>query len=210
MKTKPPPRSGLFNSGLLIVLCVFLFAVFLFAAANSSGLDSGAFSNASAQLNLASQAPNAAQHKSGLGEIQSSRKGTLRPLGQQCVTLRGPILTLSESSDIAGVATAPAAFNSQADEFLISWDQLIGTSWAVYDQRLAVDGTLLGENNPVINGTDIFIEPTVAYNADADQYFITWRFQTDPGSPGFNNAFGTLVDTSGMPVGDVVHVSNAG
>ena len=100
-----------------------------------------------------------------------------RPLGEQCVTLRGPILTLSESSDIACVDTAPAAFNSQADEFLISWDQLIGTNWAVYDQRLAVDGTLLGENNPIIEGTDTFIEPAVAYNADTNQYFITWRFQ---------------------------------
>ena len=133
-----------------------------------------------------------------------------RPLGEQCVTLRGPILTLSESSDIAFVDTVPAAFNSQADEFLISWDQLVGTNWAVYDQRLAVDGTLLGENNPIIEGTDIFIEPAVAYNADTNHYFITWRFQTDPGSPGFNNAFGRLVDASGIPVGDVVQVSNAG
>jgi hypothetical protein len=217
MKTKPPPRSVIFNSGLLIVLCVFLFAVFLlalgqFATANPSGLGR-AFPNASAQLNLASQALNAAQRqklKSVFGQIQSPRKDTLRPLGQQCVILRGPILTLSESSDIAGVATAPAAFNNQADEFLISWDQLVGANWAVYDQRLAVDGTLLGENNPIIEGTDIFIEPAVAYNADTDQYFITWRFQTDPGSPGFNNAFGRLVDTSGIPAGDVVQVSNAG
>jgi len=167
-----------------------LSAVFLFAAANSSGLDSGAFSNASARLN---------------------RNAALRPLGGQCVTLRGPIVTLSTSADIAFVDTAPAAFNSQADEFLISWDQLIGMNWAVYDQRLAVDGTLLGDNNPVIEGTDTFIEPAAAYNADTDQYFVTWRFQGGgPGSNGFNNAFGTLVDTSGIPAGDVVQVSNAG
>jgi hypothetical protein len=210
MKTKPSAQSAIFHSGFLIV--VFLFAVFLFAAANSSGLDSGrAFSNASAQLNLASRAPNAAHRgKPGFGEIRSSRKGTSRPLGGQCVTLRGPILTLSESLDIVGISTAPAAFNSQADEFLISWDQLIGLSWAVYDQRLAVDGTLLGENNPIIDGTDIFIEPAVAYNADTNQYFVTWRFQNDPGGQGFNNAFGRLVDTSGNPAGDVVQVSNAG
>jgi len=218
MKTKPPVQFVIFNSGFLISLCVFLFAVFLlalseFATANPPGL-TRAFSNASAQSNLASQAPNAAQRqrlKYGFGEIQSSRKDTLRPLGQQCVTLRGPILTLSESSGIASVDTAPSAFNSQADEFLVSWDQFVGTTWAVYDQRLAVDGTLLGENNPVIEGTDTFIEPAVAYNADTNQYFITWRFQGGgPGSNGFNNAFGTLVDSSGIPVGDVVHVSNAG
>ena len=174
MKTKLPAQSVIFNSGFLISLSVSVFAVFLFALAirpaNPSGLGR-AFSNASAQVNLASQTLNAAKReklKSGFGQIQSPRKIMPRPLGQQCVTLRGPILTLSESSDIAGVGTAPAAFNSQADEFLISWDQLVGASWAVYDQRLAVDGTLLGENNPIIAGTDIFIEPAVAYNADTN------------------------------------------
>jgi hypothetical protein len=215
MKRKRPAQSAIFNPGFLIGLCVFLFAVFLlalgeFAMGNPSGLGR-AFSNASTQVNLANRASNAAQLKSGFSEIHSSRRDTLRPLGQQCVTLRGSILTLSQSSDIVSVDTAPAAFNSQADEFLISWDQLIGTTWAVYDQRLAVDGTLLGENNPVIEGTDTFIEPAVAYNADTNQYFITWRFQGGgPGSNGFNNAFGTLVDSSGIPAGDVVHVSNGG
>src|SRR5262245_55497310 len=100
MKTKCLARSVM-----LVGSCVFLFAVFLFAAANSSGLDSGAFSNASTQLN---------------------RNAASGPLGGQCVTLRGPIVTLSTSADIAFVDTAPAAFNSQADEFLIGWDQLIG------------------------------------------------------------------------------------
>jgi hypothetical protein len=182
MKTKPPAQSVIFNSGFLIGLCVFLFAVFLLAI--------GEFATA-----------NPSAHGCAF---------STRSLGGQCVTLRGPIVTLSTSADIAFVDTAPAAFNSQADEFLISWDQLIGMNWAVYDQRLAGDGTLLGINNPVIEGTDTFIEPAVAYNADTDQYFITWRFQTDPGSPGFNNAFGRLADASGIPAGDVVQVSNAG
>ena len=219
MKTKPPAQSVIFNSRFLIGLFVFLPAVFLlalgeFATANPSGLGLGAFSNASAQSNLASQMPNAAQGerlKSGFGEIHASRNDVPRPLGEQCAVLRGPILILSESSDIAFVDTVPAAFNTQADEFLLGWDQLVGTNWAVYDQRLSVDGTLLGENNTIIEGSDTFIEPAVAYNADANDYFITWRFQgADPGSPGFNNAFGRRVDASGNPVGDVVHVSNAG
>jgi hypothetical protein len=217
MRTKTPARSAILNSRLLIRRCIFLFAVFLlafeFATANPSGLGR-ALSNASAQSNEARQAPDAGQRerlKSGSDNIQSSRNDALRPLGGQCVSLRGPILILSESSDIASIDTVPAAFNSQADEFLISWDQLVGTTWVINDQRLAVDGTLLGENNPIIEGTDTFIEPAVAYNADTNQYFITWRFQgADPGSKGFNNAFGHLLDASGIPVGDVVHVSNAG
>jgi hypothetical protein len=216
MRTKPPAQSVIFNSRFLIGLCVFLFAVFLlalgeFATANPSGLSPG-FSNASAQSNMASQTPNATQReKLKSGEVQSPRNDAPRPLGQQCATLRGPILILSESLDIAFVDTVPAAFNSQADEFLVGWDQLIGTTWAIDDQRLSVDGTLLGENNLIIEGSDTFIEPAVAYNTDTNQYFITWRFQgADPGSPGFNNAFGRLVDSSGNPAGDVVHISNAG
>src|SRR5262245_13828232 len=105
-------RSGFFNSRFLICLCVFLVTGLLFAAANSSGLDSGAFSNASAR---------------------SNRKNSLRPLGGQCVTLRGSIVTVSTDSGIAAVDTAPAAFNSQDDEFLIGWDQLIGSTWTVND-----------------------------------------------------------------------------
>ena len=217
MKTKPRAQSVMFNSGFLSGLFVFMSTVFLlglgeFATANPFELGR-AFSNGSAQLNPASQTPKTAQRgklKTGFGEIHSSRTDAPRPLGQQCVTLREPIVTVSEASDIGFVDTAPAAFNSEADEFLISWDQLIGLSWAVFDQRLAADGTLLGDNNPVISGTDIFIEPAVAYSADTNQYFVTWRFQNEPGMKGFNNAFGTLVDTSGIPVGDVVQISNAG
>src|SRR5436305_9070344 len=158
MKTKPPAQSVIFNSRLLIGLFAFLPAVFLlalggFATANPSGLGLGAFSNASAKSNLASQTPNAAQGerlKSGFGEIYASRNDVPHPLGQQCAVLRGPILVLSESSDIAFIDTVPAAFNSQADEFLVGWDQLVGTNWAVDDQRLSVNGTLLGENNTII------------------------------------------------------------
>ena len=123
MKTKPSAQPVIFNSGFLIGLSVFLSVVLLLAL--------GEF--ATAQLSPASQAAKAAQPKSGFGEIHSSGKDSSRPLGGQCVTLRGPILVLSESSDIAFVDTVPAAFNSQADEFLISWDQLVGTTWAVYD-----------------------------------------------------------------------------
>jgi len=143
--------------------------------------------------------------------VSDGQAGHLITAYAMAIVVGGPILTLSEVSDIAFDDSAPAAFNSQDDEFLISWDQFVNTTWAIYDQRLSVDGTLLGENNPIIEGTDTFIEPAVAYNADTDQYFVTWRFQGgDPGTPGFNNAFGQLVDTSGIPVGDVVHVSNAG
>ena len=133
-----------------------------------------------------------------------------RPLGQQCVTLRGPILTLSESSDIAGVGTVPAAFNSQGDEFLISWDQLVGANWAVYDQRLAVDGTFLGKTIRLSRGPIPYLNQQSPTMLIPISISLPGGSKPIQGSPGFNNAFGRLVDTSGIPAGDVVRVSNAG
>jgi hypothetical protein len=115
-------------------------------------------------------------------------------------------VTLSQSSGIVSIDTVPAAFNSQADEFLISWDQFIA-AWSVVDQRLAADGTLPGQNNTIMEGPDTVIEPAAAYNPDTNEYFVTWRCQ---GACLFNNAYGRLVDASGNPAGDVVQVSEAG
>ena len=205
---------------LLLVTAIAAFSVcarapdVTFATTNPSELGRG-LSNASAQSNPASQTPNPAREKleSGFGGIQSSRNDAPRPLGQQCATLRGPILVLSESLDIVTVDTVRAAFNSQAEEFLITWAQFVRPNTAVFDQRLSVDGMLLGDNNPIIQGSedDSFIEPAVAYNADTNRSLVSWRFQGGPpGSEDFNNAFGRLVDTSGNPAGDVVHISSAG
>src|SRR5262245_9373963 len=125
MQTKPPAHSLVFNSRFLIALCVFLLAGSLVAL--------GTFSNASAQPNPASQTPNATQqeHLKSV-EIQPSRNDVPRPLGQQCASLRGPIVILSESFDISSLTTAAAAFNSLADEFLITWDQFVG-AWSIVD-----------------------------------------------------------------------------
>jgi hypothetical protein len=190
MKTKPPSDSAIFNSRFLIGPCVLLSAVFVLALGQFATADparlSPPSSNASAQSKLVNVAP--------------------RPLGGQCASLRGPIVTLSESSAIVSIDTVPAAFNSQADEFLISWDQFVA-AWSVVDQRLAADGTLLGQNNTIMEGPDTVIEPAAAYNPDTNEYFVTWRCQ---GACLFNNAYGRLVDASGNPAGDVVQVSEAG
>jgi hypothetical protein len=113
MKSKPSAQSVIFNSRFIIGLCVFVFAVFLFALCELATIN--------AQSNPMTQRPNAAQRvtlKSGFAKGQSAQRETLSPLGGQCVTFRGPIVTLSTTADIAFVDTAPAAFNSQADDFL--------------------------------------------------------------------------------------------
>jgi hypothetical protein len=208
MKRKSASQTGSLNIRVLVGAFVLLTGVFLIL------LSYGVFSNALAQANVAQPIPNAAQRetlKSSFPVIPASRSDAPRPLGEQCAVPRGPIVVLPELLDIVSISTVSAAFNNQANEFLVAWDQLIDTSWAVYAQRISVDGLLLGENKIIIEGSDIFIEPAVAYNSNTNHYFITWRFQGALNGSGlFNNAYGRLVDASGDPAGDVIHVSNAG
>src|SRR5215475_6966818 len=139
--------------------------------------------------------------------IHSSQSDAPDLPGDQCAVLRGTPVPLS-AAGINGSDTTAAAFNSQANEFLIAWDQLSGSNrTAVLAQRISVNGSLVGPNKTIVlsGANDTLLEPAVAYNPTTNQYFITWRHDENS-----FNAEGALVAATGDTIGAVVTVSNAG
>ena len=175
MKKKSSFRSAFFDLGVLLRLAVFFPGVFLLL------LGFGTFSGVLGRANPTEQTANAAQGqdlKPSSRVIHSSQSDAPSAPADQCRSIRSPILLLSPSG-INGYDTTASAFNSQAapNEFLVAWDQLIGTTrTAVLAQRVSVDGVLLGPNKTIMGPTnDTFLQPAVAYNSNTNQLFITWR-----------------------------------
>src|SRR5262249_54834339 len=176
----------------------------------------GTFAGLLVGANPTKQTANAVQEqnlKPSSQGIYSSRSDAPNTPSDQCAVPRGTPIPLS-TPGINGTDTTAAAFNSQANEFLIVWDQLSGTNrTAVLAQRVsAVNGSLLGPNKTIVlsSANDTLLEPAVAYNSNpisppGNQYFITWRHEENS-----FNAEGALVAATGDTIGAVVTVSNAG
>jgi hypothetical protein len=115
-----------------------------------------------------------------------------------------------------------AAYNSQANEYLVVWSAddntglLVDGEFEIYSQRLSAEGLQLGPDDQRISqmgadGLTTFAasDPHVAYDEAANQYVVVWH-----GDDATNDAFevhAQLVNPGGMPVGpDDVRVSEMG
>jgi hypothetical protein len=118
-------------------------------------------------------------------------------------------LDTGETSNMGGVS---AAYNTTDNEYRVFWfDSRIEGQNDVYAQRVAPNGTLLGDNVTIICGESSQTDTAAAYDPVNNRYFVTWKNQSDgPGSPGFNHSYGALVAPPGTMMGREFDVSNAG
>jgi len=118
-------------------------------------------------------------------------------------------LDTGDTSNIGGVS---AAYNGTDREYRVVWfdSRIVGQN-DVYSQRVSASGELIGENVTIISGPSSQTETGIAYDGSRNRYLITWKNQSgEPGSPGFNHAYGGLASATGGLIGDVMDISNAG
>ena len=105
----------------------------------------------------------------------------------------------------------PVLVSDRAGGAVIVWTDLRGADFDVYAQRVSPDAQLLGDNVTIIAEPTSKTGTAVAYDPGNNRYFAAWQYQGgDPGSPGFNHAFGGLVSATGGLLQDAFDVSNGG
>ena len=114
-----------------------------------------------------------------------------------------------------------AVYNSSDDEYLVVWEgdddtlPLVNDELEIFGQRLAADGSPVGENDFRISdmGPDkspayAADNPAVAYNSVANAYLVVWSgddnhdFGDGPLADGEIEVFGQRLAADGSPVGD--------
>ncbi|MCA9259547.1 MAG: hypothetical protein KDA61_10130 [Planctomycetales bacterium] len=106
------------------------------------------------------------------------------------------------------------SYNSLADEFLVVWegDRTVGEN-EIFGQRIALDGSLLGNNFAISSqgspGDALFdaFDAAVAYNSVANEYLIVW--EGDKTNNEFE-IFGQRLSGAGALLGDNFLVSHQG
>jgi YD repeat-containing protein len=99
-----------------------------------------------------------------------------RVVATETLRVPGPYQMLAErltSSATAQEQQNPAvAYNSQANQYLVVWQDFRNNQWDVYGQRLDGDGALLGGNFLIRSGG---YSPAVAYSSANNGYLVAWE-----------------------------------
>ncbi len=119
------------------------------------------------------------------------------------------VLNTGVTTNVGGVSVA---YNGVDHEYRVAWfDSRISGQNDVYAQRVSADGKLLGDNVPIVVGTDSTTDTSIAYDPINNRYLITWRYQGGgPGSPGFNHTYGALASATGGLITSPLDLSNGG
>ncbi len=99
--------------------------------------------------------------------------------------------------------------NPTAGEFLVSWWDFREPPGAIYGQRLAADGRLIGDDFLIARAANFENwPPAVAYNPVSGEYLAVWY--EDRGEAGGSNIYGQRVSAGGAPIGSVFTINDEG
>lgn len=110
------------------------------------------------------------------------------------------------SDDQEWVATA---YNTQDDQYLVVWQDkrdLITTRLDIYAQRLAADGTPIGDEIIVTRRQLNQDFPDATYNSARNEYLVVWSDQRDARSNG-SDIYGQRISTDGERTGSDIPIS---
>jgi hypothetical protein len=117
-----------------------------------------------------------------------------------------PTPTVLVGGDFA-ISTAPinqtmpaVAWNAAANEFLVVWQDDRGGSMAIYGQRVAGTGALVGSNFAISAAPDDQYLPGVAWNATRNEHVLAGH-DIRPGNAGYD-IWGQRLDGNGGILGD--------
>ncbi len=123
----------------------------------------------------------------------------------------GPVATVNRTDDAVSIYGVDLAYNDADDEFMFVWSGYNGNDNDVWGQRISVRKGYLGTTLEIANSSSSQTEASVVYNSVDNQYLTTWRHQGGaPGSPGFNNSFGRVINANGTPANGETRLYDAG
>lgn len=102
---------------------------------------------------------------------------------------------IAVSTAVADQVEPQVCFNTSANEYMLCWEDFRNfaqTGVDVYAQRLAANGTLVGDNYPVSVATNGQLDPQLAYNSRDNNTLVFWA---DDRYNNLSTVFGQLVDS---------------
>lgn len=116
------------------------------------------------------------------------------------------LTTAGTDFDLAVFARSPAiAYDRQRNEYLLAFESNAGNNREIWVQRLAADGTRLGNETQISGFADLdgdtagvgCYSPSVAYNPNTDDYLVVWQ---SGATDGLMEIYGRLVNgADGQP-----------
>jgi hypothetical protein len=107
----------------------------------------------------------------------------------------------------AGIPSLTA--NPEAREFLVTWWDFRENLGDIFGQRLAEDGSLIGDDFLIVQASNFENwPPAVAYNPNSDEYLVVWY--EIRGELGESSIYGQRVSAAGSLVGNVILIGDQG